>query len=79
MKDLELSIGELETPGKNELLIQALDELHLKIIGDKRRAKNKKQLTKLDKKEFAVEELKQEIREQITLDYLISIGEIKNK
>jgi hypothetical protein len=79
MKDLGLTISELETPGKNELLIQALGELHLKIIGDKRRAKNKKQLTQLDKKEFAVEELIQEIREQMVVDYLISVGEIKNK
>jgi hypothetical protein len=72
MKELELSISELETPPKNELIIQALQELKLKIISDKRRAKNKKQLTKLNEKEWAVKELIQDIEEQIIVEKLNS-------
>lgn len=70
MKELELYDGELEIPPKNELIIQALQELKLKIISDKRRAKNKKQLTKLEEKEWAVKELIQDIEEQIKVEYI---------
>lgn len=73
MKELELSIGELETPSKNELLIQALQELKLKIIRDYRlRAKNKKQIKQLEAKELVVAELIQEIEEQITLEQILN-------
>lgn len=70
MKELELCDSELETPPRNELIIQALQELKLKIISDKRRAKNKKQLTKLNEKEWAVKELIQDIKEQIIVEAL---------
>lgn len=73
MKELELSISELETPPKNELLIQALQELKLKIIRDYRlRAKNKKQIKQLEAKELVVAELIQEIEEQIIVEQILN-------
>ena len=67
MKELPLSFNELKTPSNYELIIQGLQQLVYKIYRDRSRAKNKKQLTQLEYKALAVQELIQDVREKIAL------------